>query len=343
MSAYYDRAKADIEKALSFSKSSVFANYLYGVLCYKQGNYDDARKYLNAAVKRFSPEISEINILLAEIGYLQGDYKKSLELSESVLKKNPQHRNALKTGAKSAYALGDDAKTENYVVRILVTEPENTEYIKSYKSFIIEESDNISNLKNHSKELLSETSNERCTNIVKEQVALLTKQAKKLVTIDNNINKLENSTDKKEIDNLKQRIDKHFVEYKNMSLEFKDLSNEYVEQLQHILYPFPLHDYSEKYAYENWLSFLFPFQNSLKQQYWFSPHPVFRYSASKSLTVYHISTSIAIIFLIISRKFRASKKWATPTRSCSPIAVILVSKQRKTARLILRNFLWYKK
>lgn len=128
MSAYYDRAKTDIEKALSFSKSSVFANYLYGVLCYKQGNYDDARKYLNAAVKRFSPEISEINILLAEIGYLQGDYKKSLELSESVLKKNPQHRNALKTGAKSAYALGDDAKTENYVVRILVTEPENTEY-----------------------------------------------------------------------------------------------------------------------------------------------------------------------------------------------------------------------
>jgi len=41
--------------------------------------------------------------------------------------------------------------------------------------------------------------------------------------------------------------------------------------------------------------------------------------------------------------FHFIKKWATPTRSCSPIAVILVSKQRKTARLILRNFLWYKK
>ena len=45
-----------------------------------------------------------------------------------------------------------------------------------------------------------------------------------------------------------------------------------------------------------------------------------------------------------------TKKWATPTGKllalqavCSPIAVILVSKQRKTARLILRNFLWYKK
>lgn len=128
MSASYERAGADIEKALSYSSSSVFANYLYGYLCFKQEKYDQARKYLNAAVKRFSPEISEINILLAQIGFLQGDYRKSLELAESVLKKNPQHRNALKIGAKSAYALGDDSKTENYVVRILVTEPENTEY-----------------------------------------------------------------------------------------------------------------------------------------------------------------------------------------------------------------------
>ena len=32
----------------------------------------------------------------------------------------------------------------------------------------------------------------------------------------------------------------------------------------------------------------------------------------------------------------STKKWATPTRSCLPIRILLVSKQWKTARSILR-------
>jgi len=60
------------------------------------------------------------------------------------------------------------------------------------------------------------------------------------------------------------------------------------------------------------------------------------------------------IFCIFSKKIdrirqkrsgmiKLQKKRATPAGSCSPIAVILASKQRKTARLILYNFLWNKK
>ena len=43
------------------------------------------------------------------------------------------------------------------------------------------------------------------------------------------------------------------------------------------------------------------------------------------------------------RDFPEIKKRATPAGGCLPIQVLLVPKQCKTARLIPRNFLWYKK
>jgi len=50
-----------------------------------------------------------------------------------------------------------------------------------------------------------------------------------------------------------------------------------------------------------------------------------------------------ILFLTWIEGLPDIKKRATPAGSCLPIQVLLVSKQCKTARSILRNFLWNKK
>lgn len=107
-------------------------------------------------------------------------------------------------------------------------------YVKFYKEFVLSETTNVSSLKENAKSLLADTSDERCTNIIKEQIDLLNKQNRKIITVDNNLNQLEKASSQADVDKISQRINKHFAEYMEFSSKFKALSYEYVDRLQDI-------------------------------------------------------------------------------------------------------------
>lgn len=111
---------------------------------------------------------------------------------------------------------------------------QNDEYIKSYKEFVLNESTDIADLKNSAEQLLKETTDERCINIVKEQISILNKQNRKIVTIDKNLNQLENATVPADIKKITERIDKHFNNYNEMKKDFTELSCEFVNRMQDV-------------------------------------------------------------------------------------------------------------
>lgn len=113
-------------------------------------------------------------------------------------------------------------------------ENENSAYIKTYKEFVLAENDNIANLKDNASLLLQQTSDERCTEIIKEQIDILNKQKRKVVDIDNKLNELEKITSKEEADTHINIINKSYGEFNELKMNFNSLSYEYVERLRDV-------------------------------------------------------------------------------------------------------------
>ena len=127
-SDYYSESEQNLKTCLSEKPASVFVNYLYALLCRRQKRYAEALEHLKTAEEN-SPESEEIMYALSEVYFEMKNYSDAEILSESLLEKNPSSRNYLKLCANTSFANGKLEKAEQYVNRVLQTEPGNSAFM----------------------------------------------------------------------------------------------------------------------------------------------------------------------------------------------------------------------
>lgn len=143
MTEYYDRTEQSLKKALALKPDSVLANYMMGFLSLKKNIPQEALRYLNVANGKYSSGTKEILYSIAESCIKNDNMDLALTMGEQLLKRFPQDTAVLDLCAKSAYALGDLDKTESYVVRILLLEPDNTDYVLFRAGILMKKQDFI--------------------------------------------------------------------------------------------------------------------------------------------------------------------------------------------------------
>ena len=125
---YYSESEQNLRKCLSEKPSSVFVNYLFALLRMRQKQYSEALVYLKTAQEN-SSECEEIMYALCKVYYETKRYSDAENLSESLLAKKPSNRNYLKLCANASFANGKLEKAEQYVNRVLQTEPGNSTFM----------------------------------------------------------------------------------------------------------------------------------------------------------------------------------------------------------------------
>lgn len=142
ISDYYDLSENALKTALSANPNSVLASFLLGTLYSRQNKTAEALelfKFCNAE----EPSSKEIQLSLANGCLAAGENELSLSLGEQLLERYPQDLNVLDVCIKSSFALNDFAKTESYVVRALLIDSENAEYVLMRARILIERGDYI--------------------------------------------------------------------------------------------------------------------------------------------------------------------------------------------------------
>lgn len=125
---YYDEAGQNLSLCLEEKENSVFVNYLFALLCERQNRSQEALEHFQIADSN-SPDLQEIQYGLAESYYETKNYATSEKLAESLLSKNPSNRNYLKLCAYASFSNGKLEKAEQYVNRVLQSEPENNVFL----------------------------------------------------------------------------------------------------------------------------------------------------------------------------------------------------------------------
>ncbi|MBR4386667.1 MAG: hypothetical protein IKP51_09120 [Treponema sp.] len=140
--AYYAKAKRDLNTALAMRPDSVLANYLMSVLEINKGNTETAATYLTKAEKGASSCV-ELKAVEAAIQYNMGNYARALSQGELLLASSPQNSLLLKICATAALKTGNVDKAENYVLRVLQNEPENTNFTLYRADILMSKNDYI--------------------------------------------------------------------------------------------------------------------------------------------------------------------------------------------------------
>ncbi|MBQ0039983.1 MAG: hypothetical protein KBS64_06120 [Treponema sp.] len=143
MEEYYKLSEESLSKALEMRPDSVLANYLMGILCLKTERPQDALKYLNTANGKFSSGTREILFAISEACFKTDNAELALTIGEQLLMTNPQDTAVLNLCSKASYALGDFDKTESYIVRLLLLEPDNTDYVLFRAHILMQKQDFI--------------------------------------------------------------------------------------------------------------------------------------------------------------------------------------------------------
>ena len=98
---YYSLSEKSLTSALQLNSESVVANYLMGTLLRRQNKADEALPYFQKAYDN-APDCAETAFAFADINFRVKNYSASLELSKSLVNKNPYDSSALKLCAWSA-------------------------------------------------------------------------------------------------------------------------------------------------------------------------------------------------------------------------------------------------
>lgn len=171
---------------------------------------------------------ASMSVILKESKKLETEIAKELESRgyNLCLDKINSSKNKDIAVSEKAPALNQETEVEKKV------ETKEHHYVPTYKEFVIIEQSDVDLNKTFAKSMYETAADERASNILKEQMDILNKMNRKLVTIDNNINALKEASSQKEVDKLTGRIDKYFMDYAELKNKFSALSNEYMEHLQ---------------------------------------------------------------------------------------------------------------
>lgn len=143
MKEYYDRIEKSLLKALEFRNDSIIANYIMGVLYLKTERAKESLNFLNVANGKYSIGTKEILLAISKACFATDNMELALTVGEQLLIKNPQDTVILDLCARASYSLGDLDKTESYIVRILLLEPDNTDYVLFRARILMQKHDYI--------------------------------------------------------------------------------------------------------------------------------------------------------------------------------------------------------
>lgn len=139
---YYPQAQEALTEALKLNGSSVVANYLMGILCRRQGDYEAALRYFSVCRENSSEGI-EILYALADCNYKLKRYEEAYSLAKAASDRNPYYKPALKICAETCFVLNRLDECEAYVGRVLQQEPENAYYVLFRARILIQKNDYI--------------------------------------------------------------------------------------------------------------------------------------------------------------------------------------------------------
>ncbi len=139
---FYEDATASVSKALSMYSSSVFVNYIAGVLSEKTGDLKKAASFFDFAGK-IAPDNFEINFSHARLAFVSKDYEKASSLANSLLETYGQNRQLLKLCAEIKYYSGNYEECESFVNRVLQIEPENRYFVLFRARLLIQKGEYI--------------------------------------------------------------------------------------------------------------------------------------------------------------------------------------------------------
>lgn len=125
---YYAESEQNLKLCLEKKSSAVFLNYLYALLCRRLERNDEALGYLKTALSGY-PESQEILYAMALCYYDIKNFSECESIAENLLSKNLLNRNYLRLCAYASFSNGKLEKAEQYVNRILQTEPDNSEFM----------------------------------------------------------------------------------------------------------------------------------------------------------------------------------------------------------------------
>ena len=125
---YYESALENLSAALKINSTSVFANYLLGLLYRRMNDYHKANEYFGYA-SDLAGNCFECSYAFADSFLKLNDPSAAFSLCEKMLKTYPQNKDLLKLCAESAFAAKDAVNAELYVSRVLQLEPENSYYL----------------------------------------------------------------------------------------------------------------------------------------------------------------------------------------------------------------------
>lgn len=125
---YFSQAESALRAGLSLRANSVLANYLMGLLLFREEKFLDALRYLTIALNG-APDCQELIYAHGMALFKTGDSNGALASAERLLSYSSQNVKALELAAEAAYASGNSLKTETYVNRVLQLEPENLQYV----------------------------------------------------------------------------------------------------------------------------------------------------------------------------------------------------------------------
>src|SRR5574344_164707 len=141
-SDYYGESNAALCTALEMRPDSVLANYLMGVLKRRQDHDEESLVYFTQAVD-LAHNCFEIAYAQADAYRRTGSNTVALSIGEKLIEQYPQSAPLLSLCAETSYDLGNIAKAEQYVVRVLQLEPENSKYVLFRSRILMDKGDYI--------------------------------------------------------------------------------------------------------------------------------------------------------------------------------------------------------
>ncbi|MCR5763204.1 MAG: hypothetical protein K6G00_07480, partial [Treponema sp.] len=137
---YYKKIESNLIKALELKNSSTLANYLMGILKYKDKDYKNALAYFSKALESDDSN-KEILLYGVKVCNLSKDYRTSLSFGERILSQNPQDIETLKLVCDAYYADGDMSNAGAYAAKVLMLAPDSFEYVLMRAKIAMSEGD----------------------------------------------------------------------------------------------------------------------------------------------------------------------------------------------------------
>lgn len=137
---FADDARQDLLAALGTRPDSALANYLLGVVCDKDGDTENAVKYLRAA-RELSPSCKETTFALADCLRRAGRAEEASAVAGALAQSSDA--DALSLRAETAFALKDYGTAEKCVAQILQRDPGNLEFILFRAKILVAQGDYI--------------------------------------------------------------------------------------------------------------------------------------------------------------------------------------------------------